>query len=165
MVSCEEKELLLGYGWDHTSLCYSASDIKSSFTNYQDERNSLLGDSFSVFSFVIPAMGLCKNFMIRTTYAHIAKRMGLAPGCTGSPRLIAPLSRKLQYGFQHQDIPRSVQDLNRLLLTRVNHTGSDIRISTGEILNPKAHPRQGVQADWWEWKTFIPTQMAKEGAY
>ena len=58
--------------------------------------------------------------------------------------------------------PRSVQDLNRLLLTRVNHTGSDIRISTGEILNPKAHPRQGVQADWWEWKPSFRLKWNKK---
>lgn len=69
-----------GYGWDYTSICYSASDIKSSPSNYWDERNSLLGDSFSVFSFVIPAMALCKTFMNRTPYAHIANRMGFAPG-------------------------------------------------------------------------------------
>ena len=52
---------------------------------------------------------------------------------TGSPRLIAPVARFLQYGFQLHQIPRSVQELNRLLLTRVNHTGSDIRISTEHI--------------------------------
>lgn len=91
--------------------------------------------------------------MNRTPYSHIANRMGFAPGSTGSPRLSAPLARFLQYGFQLHLIPRTVQELNRLLLTRVNHTGSDIRISTGEILNPKAHPRQGVQADWWQWKS------------
>ena len=34
LVSCEEKELLLGYGWQHTSICYSASDIKASPTSY-----------------------------------------------------------------------------------------------------------------------------------
>lgn len=153
LVSCEEKELLLGYGWDHTSICYSASDIKSTPSHYWDERNSLLGDSFSVFSFVIPAMALCRAFMNRTPYSHIANRMGFALGSTGSPRLSAPLARFLQYGFQLHLIPRTVQELNRLLLTRVNHTGSDIRISTGEILNPKAHPRQGVQADWWQWKS------------
>ena len=141
LVSCEEKELLLGYGWQRTSLCYNASDIKGSPQKYEDERNSLLGDSFSIFSFVIPALALCKNHMPRVTYAHLVKRMGLAPGYNCFYRLQAPLARILQYGFQNKIVPRTVQELNRILLTRVNRTGSDIRISTGEILNPKAHPR------------------------
>ena len=33
----------------------------------------------------------------------------------------------------------------------MNHT-ADVRISTGEVLNPKAYPRQSVEADWWHWK-------------
>ena len=162
LVSCEEKELLVGYGWDHTSLCFSASDIKSSPTEYWDQRNSLLGDSFSIFSFVIPGMALCRNFLNRPTYQQLCGRMGLAPGFSCSYRLSAPIARFLQYGFQGHDIPRTVQELNRVLLTRVNHTGSDIRISTGEILNPKAHPRQGVQADWWEWKPSFKLKWNKK---
>lgn len=43
-------------------------------------------------------------------------------------------------------------DLNRILLTKVNHTGSDIRVSTGDILNPRAFPRQGAEAGWWNWE-------------
>ena len=162
LVSCEEKELLLGYGWQRTSICFSASEIKSSFTRYLDERNSLLGDSFSIFSFIIPAMALCRSFLHRTTYRHICSRMGLAPGFCCSPRLSAPLARGLQYGFQQQTIPRTMQDLNRILLTRVNHTGSDIRISTGEILNPRAHPRQGVEADWWCWKPSFKVKWLRK---
>lgn len=107
-------------------------------------------------------MALCRQFMLRTTYAHIARRMGLAPGYTCSPRLIAPLARLLQYGFQFQPIPRTIQELNRLLLTRVNHTGSDIRISTGEVLNPKAHPRQGVEAGWWDWKHSFKLKWSRK---
>jgi site-specific DNA-cytosine methylase len=60
--SAEEKELLLWYGWRHTALCYSASEIKQSRQAYDDQRHSLLGDSFSIFSFIIPAVGLCHEF-------------------------------------------------------------------------------------------------------
>lgn len=45
-----------------------------------------------------------------------------------------------------------VEQLNRLLLSRTNRTGSDIRIASGEVLNPKAHPRQPVEAAWWNWE-------------
>ena len=45
-----------------------------------------------------------------------------------------------------------VCELNRVLLSRTNHTGSDIRISTGHVMNAKAFPRQTIAADWWLWK-------------
>lgn len=151
LINAEEKELLMGYGWKHTSLCYSASKIKASYQRYDDERHSLLGDSFSIFSFIIPAYCLCKNFLPRVKYKHLAARMGLAPGFRNLIRTEVPLCRRLSYGHVGFADNKKVHDLNRYLLTRTNHTGSDIRISTGEILNPKAHPRQGVEAAWWHW--------------
>ena len=151
-VSAEEKELLLGYGWKHTSLCYSASDIKKSYQAYDDERHSLLGDSFSMFSFIIPAVALCQRYISRVQYKHLVRRMGLTPGFRCNLRFVAEISRGLNYGGQYLKSEATVQSLNRFLLSRTNHTGSDVRISTGEFLNPKAHPRQGVEADWWDWK-------------
>ena len=49
-------------------------------------------------------------------------------------------------------IQGSIQDLNRILLTRTNHTGSDVKISTGEVLNPKAAVRQSIEEAWWQWE-------------
>ena len=54
----------------------------------------------------------------------------------------------------------SPQLLNKILLARVNHTGSDIRITTGEILNPKAFPRQAVEAEWWDWEHVFKFRWA-----
>ena len=51
-----------------------------------------------------------------------------------------------------------MDQLNRILLSRVNHTGSDIRVSSGQILNPKAYPRQSIQAGWWVWRSTFKTR-------
>jgi len=153
-----ERELLLGYGYNHTELCYSASDIKGSKKRYENERLSLLGDSFSIYSFVIVAAAMCRNFTPTFSYEHLCSRMGMAPGFRAPWRLRAPLARKLQYGSTCPDQSLSVQDLNRLLLTKVNHTGSDVRISTGEIMVPKAFPRQSIEAEWWHWKPVFKFQ-------
>lgn len=142
----------MGFGWKHTHLCMNASDIKNSYQKYDDCRHSLLGDSFNIYSFVIPCAALCKRFLPKITYAHIAKRMGMAPGFRSSIRNICPLARKLQYGYGALSTAIDVEQLNRRLLSRTNHIGSDVRVTTGEILNPRAYPRQGVQADWWQWK-------------
>ena len=158
LCSPDEKEILLGYGCGHTKVCFSASRIKENPEKYLDERHSLLGDSFSVFSFVIPAVGMCRNFIPKLTYAHLVQRMGLAPGFTTHISKVAPLGKQLQYGQRATSKDHTVQDLNRLLLTKVNHTGSDIRMTTGEVLSPKAVPRQSIQAAWWDWLPVFRTR-------
>ena len=117
-------------------------------------RCSLLGDSFSVLSFVIPGAALCRRFLPSVEYQWLANRMGLAPGFRSPLRCPAPISRGLQYGFHTQALTSMLRphDLNRILLTKVNHTGSDVRISTGDVLNPRAFPRQGAEASWWNWE-------------
>ena len=77
--------------------------------------------------------------------------MGMAPGYCAPLELRCPLARRLQYGLPEGDV-KTVGDLTRELLTRVNHTGSDIRVSSGTVMNPKAYPRQSACADWWTWK-------------
>ena len=153
LTDSSERELLLGYGFGHTEVCMSASNIKQSQAKYENQRLSLLGDSFSIFSFVIPAAALCARFLPELSYQHLASRMGMAPGYNAPWRTKAPLSRHLLYGdLGLAPINVSCQDLNRLLLTKVNHTGSDVRITTGQILNPKAFPRQSVESSWWQWE-------------
>ena len=153
LLNANEKELLLCYGWQHTKTAWSASRIKQNKVGYSDVRNSLLGDSFSIFSFVILAVVCSKRFLPTIPYVVLAGRMGLAPGFRAALRCSAPLARRLQYGFSTQDGSSiSVEHLNRLLLRKTNHTGSDVRVITGEIMNAKTYPRQSVAAQWWHWR-------------
>eukprot|EP00438_Fugacium_kawagutii_P020224 Skav215396 [mRNA] locus=scaffold3390:137612:139801:- [translate_table: standard] len=154
-VGTEEKELLMGYGWKHTCLCMNAGDINKSLQRYDDERHCLLGDSFSIYSFIIPAMALCKRYLPLVTYHHIALRMGMAPGFRTPIRLTCMLQRRLVYGDLPGESKADPMLLNKILLARTNHTGSDVRIASGEILNPKAHPRQSVEAAWWNWSLIF----------
>ena len=155
LLSAEEKELLLGYGFGHTSLAASASQMKQNPQAYVDCRHSFLGDSFSIYSFVIVALALCKQWMPRVSYEHLAHRMGAAPGFRPHIRAQIPLSRRLSYGSM--TICRTLtnlgaESLNRLLLRKTNHTGADVRVVSGEFLGAKVFPRQSVQAQWWNWK-------------
>ena len=87
----------------------------------------------------------------------------MAPALRAPIRAQAVLGRLLQYGYRSfalsQLVP--VSDLNRVLLTNVNHTGSDIREPTGDILNPRAFPRQGVEADWWVWNPVCMVEFSR----
>ena len=165
LASAEERELLLGYGFGHTKLCLAASKQEEVGKQaVEDIRRSLLGDSFSVYSFCIPGAALCHRFLPRVPYSWIAQRMGVAPGFRAHLRSQAPLGRFLQYGFRAlaQSRTYTPEDLNRILLTKTNHTGSDVRIASGDILNPKAFPRQGVEASWWNWQPIFSVRWKHE---
>jgi len=82
-------------------------------------------------------------------YKQLINRMGLAPGFCCPINRLAPLERRLAYGSCEQTT--SVAMLHSALLRRVNHTGSDVRISSGSIMNPKSYPRQSAAATWWKW--------------
>ena len=75
----------------------------------------------------------------------------MVPGFRAPLKLSVPLVRCLSYGSP-SSLSFSVSDLNRLLLAKVNHKGSDIKITTGEVLSPKSVPRQSVEASWWQWE-------------
>ena len=165
LVNANEKELLLGYGHRHTELCWSASKIKQNKRGYSDARNSYLGDSFSIYSFVLFAVACARRFMPSVSYRHLVKRMGVSPGFRIQLRGYAPLQKGLCYGTPHEllrGLDLSPESLNRLLLRRANHTGSDIRIASGEIVNPKAFPRQSVQARWWHWEPVFAQRWKRK---
>lgn len=156
LLSAVERELLLGYGIGHTRSCMSASEQKQNQTAYTDMRLSLLGDSFSIFSFVIFALACSRKFAPTLHYRTLCERMGLAPGFRSNLRSICPLTRNLAYGFPRVWAPcNGVESLNRFLLRKTNHTGSDIRLITGQVSNPKTYPRQSVQSEWWFWEAVF----------
>ena len=46
------------------------------------------------------------------------------------------------------------------MLSRTNFTGSDVRVVSGDLVNPRAFPRQSVRSSWFVWEkgfhTFWP---------
>lgn len=145
----------MGYGFGHCELAWPASKIKQDPEGFEREKCSLIGDAFSMYSFVIIGAALSKAYLPRIHYHHLCKRMGLSPGFRASLRLQAPLCRALQYGCQTVAEAQGsigVKDLNLLLLGRTNFTGSDVRVVSGDVVNPRCFPRQSICADWWRWE-------------
>lgn len=154
LLNAEEKELLLGYGFQHTKYCWPASKIKQQKTAYKDARLSYLGDSFSIHCFVLFAVACSRKWLPSVPFKHLASRMGMAPGFRAHLRSSAPLARRLCYGTElsTSSLPLANSDsLNRILLRRTNHTGADIRVVSGELMSNKTFPRESVSAQWWEW--------------
>ena len=149
LLDSRERELLHGLGWDHTSLCWNASSIKRDMEGYEDCRKSLVGDSFNCYSFVYFAALAVAKWQPIPSYNVLWQRAGMAPGFLCPLSIQVPLVRRLAYGKCLEEY--EVEDLHRALLRRVNHTGSDVRISSGMIMNPKTFPRQSSAAAWWFW--------------
>ncbi len=160
LIDASERELLHGYGWGHTCLCLSASDIKKDLQAYEDLRCSMVGDSFSIYSFVIFPWAALRNELPPIGYWHLAFRMGMAPGFAAPLQFACPLRRSLNYGYQDQQ-GVTVGDLTRCFLARTNHTGSDVRVTTGQILVPKAFPRQSACPDWWHWEGVFSCKWSR----
>lgn len=109
--------MLHGLGYEHTTLCWSASKIKGDPKGYEDTRKTLVGDSFNCFSFSYVAAQMVNNFELVTNYSQLWERMGMAPGFCSPISVKCPLGRRLNYG--DIDSPQSVVDLHRCLLRRV----------------------------------------------
>ena len=159
LISAQERELLHGLGYNHTVLCMNANDIKRSPQEFEDLRKTLIGDSFSCYSFSYMAAMLCNKWVSIPDYTILFNRMGMAPGYNCDINVRIPLQRGLSYGATDLKLPISA--LHASLLRRVNHTGSDVRISSGAVLNPRAFPRQSAAADWWVWQKVFGYRWSK----
>ena len=83
LLNATEKELLMGYGYNHTKTAWSASKIKQNPVAFSDTRHKLLGDAFSIYSFVIMAVICAQKFLPVISYQRLVLRMGMAPGFRG----------------------------------------------------------------------------------
>ena len=161
LLSAEEREALMGLGKGHTSVCLSASKAKANKTAFNDERLSLIGDSFACSSFMLVAAASgfrCSNSFLPK---QMCKRLGLPPGASSAVEVCCPLSEKPTYGT-FDTSAKTMQNLNLHLARRANHTGSDVRLITGEFMNPRQSARQSVVSSWWQWQHVFRVKWEHE---
>ena len=156
LLNSSEREVLLGYGIGHTELCFSASKVKQNKTAFEDERCSLLGDSFAIASFSLIAAWSVKRWIGEVSVEWLTNRLGLPPGGQLTVDMQCPMTRELTFNLEGQQ-EKSVHNLHAFLARRTNHTGSDVRICSGELMNNKSANRQSVSAGWWKWKPAFST--------
>ena len=157
LLESSDRELLLGFGPQHTASCMSASEAKRSQADYEDTRCSLCGDSFSILSFAVIAAQMSAEFVPRMSPSQIILRLGLAPGSTAHPSVQVPMSRWLSYGGDISKAATSLELVQQLGLS-VNHTGVDVKIDTGEIMGAKTPAHASFRAMWWQWKHLFRVQ-------
>ena len=155
LLDASERELLMGFGAGHTSSCMPASEIKKNWTAFEDARKSLCGDSFSVLSFGVMVAQMCAELIPRMSPTMIIQRMGLAPGSTAHPSVPVPVSRWLSYGAELAPDATAAATLVQQLGLTVDHTGSDVRVQTGQIMGGRQPSHGSVRAWWWQWKQLF----------
>ena len=156
-----EREILLGFGPGHTRTCMSASEAKRSSVAYEDARKSLCGDSYAILSFAIMASQMCAHLVPRMKPSQIVQRLGLAPGASCHPDVVVPMSRWLSYGGDPDQAPGDVHELVKCLGLTVNHTGCDVRVSTGQLLGRKSPAHGSVRSWWWQWKHLFKVRWVR----
>ena len=150
-----EREILMGFGAGHTKFCMSASHAKQMGKQaVEDERCSLVGDSFSMLSFSWACMQMCRQFSPNMSVQQIVDRLGLAPGFSTASELTAPMSRYCTY-HPSPNVSDACEPVLGMLVRGTNHTGSDVKISSGEIVNSSHVTRQSVNAVWFRWKQVL----------
>ena len=157
LLDAGERERLMGYGAGHTELALAASLAKQQKVLFEDERCSLVGDSFCVASFMVFAAFAAYPWTKRLDVHQMFMRLGLAPGISSDLGFQAPFSLKPVYPG-NSCRPVGVSDLNVHLLQRANHTGADVRITTGQIMSTKAYPRESVSSSWWVWENIFQSR-------
>jgi len=157
LLDASGREILLGLGAGHTATCRSASDAKSNWTSYEDSRLSLCGDSFSIPSFAIMGATMCSAFLPRMKPSDIIGRLGLAPGASAHPSERVPMGRWLAYDNGEDNIQVVPHQLVQCLGLQVNHTGSDVRLLTGEPMTKKGS-HGSMRAWWWQWSHLFKVQ-------
>ena len=154
LINSLERERLMGYGSNHTSLAYSASVAKGNQLALEDERCSLIGDSFSIYSFMVIAAFAAAPWTKLVQISQMNTRVGLPPGLGLNLKIAWPLSQK-ELPAELITASKDVSRLNKLLLMRTNHTGSDVRIVTGDLMSNRTFPRESVQSTWWQWRPLF----------
>ena len=152
-----ERERLMGFGDHHTSLAFSASKAKANKSAWENERCSLIGDSFSIYSFMVIAAYAAAPWTRKIDVQQMSQRMGLPAGMQLRFEVKWPLGCS---GFQ---LTRhyGVEQLNAQLLARTNHTGSDVRVVTGSLMSDKSYPRESVQSAWWAWRPIFSVHWSR----
>ena len=143
----------LSYAGPYRLLPISLCGQVYSWRRYEDCRLSLCGDSFAVPSFAIVGATLLAEWLPRMRPSTIIQRLGLAPGFSVHPSVLVPATRWLAYGDNvEENLP--ADQIVRCLGLQVNHTGSDVRILTGEAMSKKGS-HGSMRAWWWQWKQLF----------
>ena len=160
MATMNEREDLLGFPRDHTLPAVKSGAAKSSPGLERAVRLSLCGNTWSVPATAFQLGSLFAEWGIFSrppTVEEVVTRQTshLLQSVKADPR-------HLPEGGPRRDLPDDVRLVLRLA-AGCEHTGSDIRMSTGTLVKPSVYPRQEVPVHYWRWKTAVSFKWRRRG--
>jgi hypothetical protein len=134
----QEKERLMGFVADYTSLCVSKSLRKG--REWLDLRHSLIGNTWSIPCVMILLQQLCHKANL------VAKRT--------SQEVIDLCWRYLRPSSVDPHQPTSELSLKfvETLLLNSSYKGQDVKISPDCLDSPNVWPRKPIDSSWWTWR-------------
>jgi hypothetical protein len=139
----------MGFPREYTAHAIAKKVRRISDRDYEDMRISLLGNSF-----LVPVVA--RILAVPLYSLGFLSRMPTVSNCWGSlvEADLQAAARRLQLDYplnQSQLQLEAVRQLHRNAIYR----GSDVRLATSTLMNPKGWPRQGIQAERWGWKPVV----------
>ena len=136
-------------------LCWKPGDIKKKTCRGSKTLGRVwLGTVLIVILVCVVAAMMTWKFQPIHSHHVLWNRTGMAPGFCCPIDVVCPLQRDLSY--RPISSVQTIQDLHKCLLRRVNHTGSDVRVSTGIPFLTQNVPSSGC--------TFILVELAESFA-
>ena len=146
--SITERERLMGLVANYTDAAVKSSIASSDKAKAFEVRASVLGNGMHsrVVSFLL---------------SHLASKWGLRDG---------PLSLQDMAAWdapvQDQASPGDLElRLVNELMRRADARGSDVKLTTGEMMKPSRISRLAVQSGWWRWKTAFGFAWKHDGGH
>ena len=136
VLSCEERELLLGFAQGHTLGTWNKTRRAGDGFGFKAARGILVGQSVSAY-----AVAWILQLMLQPL---VAKPVAL--------EALWQHSEVCLDSFTYEDW--HLEALGQMI-RRSMHKGGDVRLATGTLLHPSAWPRRSIEPAWWHWKVVL----------
>ena len=176
VTTASEREFILGFAENHSAYIWPSARIKSAKKDFEEVRCTIIGSSWStiVAGFLLGSLTVDLGYLIcaPTIDEILDGRTAHLALPTGSISERSPIDRRLHRAeVAVPDLPLAGRGLSEEQVVVQKHIitstlkGSDVRITTGEIMDPKTLPRQEAQQKLWNWRTCISYKWKKEGSH
>jgi hypothetical protein len=151
----QERELLLGYRKDHTLAAVKSGLLKSNASGCYAVRASLVGSSMSCW-------------LVGWLLGHLAvawRHLGNAASFADLRAVAAGGTRQLASDCGLREGLTVEQRLVGWLASHADQKGTDVRITTGELMKASRVKRQHIAAHWWRWRVTLSFSWKVKGQH
>ena len=155
LLTCEEKEVLMGFPRGYTVQCYPKHEQNSEA--WQDERLTLIGNSWNVFvvAWLLSQLSLVLGLGPRLSLREVVQQCSPGGGHMLQTFLLRPFMRRPRDGVAAENPEELVRKISGLLSLK----GEDILLQVQSEDPVRYHRlRASLPANLWKWRTICGWQ-------